>query len=173
MLDKVLPVKRMATANNRFPRGFLLITGVPTVLYAHYGRSYGITDSMLPAIFLFWSMVTPPHFGHFFSKLFKQEPNTRNSFSLSGEPSSNSCSDNTISSLDNYFLSSGNGQWGSKSSSSLLFSPLSCISIFSSTRTSCIGGKGIVSNLLHVKCHSLEKLMWVYQWDLIGGAAMA
>ena len=143
MLDKVLPVKRMASANNRFPRGFLLITGWDSHSSVCPLWQVRTTDSMLPAIFLFWSMITPPHFGHFFSKLLKQEPNTRNSFSLSGEPSSNSCSDDTISSLDNYFLSSGNGHWGSKSSSSLLFSPSSCISIFSSTRTSYIGGEGL------------------------------
>ena len=99
MLEKVLPVKRMTAANDRIPRGFLLITGWDSHSSVCPLWQVRTTDSMLPVVFLFWSMITPPHFGHFFSKLFKQEPNTRNVFSLSGEPSSNSCSDDTISSL--------------------------------------------------------------------------
>ena len=76
MLEKVLPIKRMAAANNRCPRGFLLITG----WHSH--------SSVCPL----WQISTPPHFGHW-TKF------------------SNSCLEDTISSLDNYFLSSGNSQW--------------------------------------------------------------
>ena len=77
MLEKVFPVKRMAAANNRFPRGFRLITGWDSHSSVCPLWQISTTDSMLPVVFLFWSVITHPHFGHFFSKLFKQEPNTR------------------------------------------------------------------------------------------------
>ena len=70
----------MAAANNRFPRGFLLITGWDSHSTVCPLWQISTTVSMLPVVFHFWSMITPPHFGHFFSKYCSNRNQTQENF---------------------------------------------------------------------------------------------